>query len=48
MMCVKPDIDSAGNMTKAPEYQQFILEGSEFKKYENLWWQRVETYYLST
>ena len=47
MMCVKPDIDSSGNMTKAPEYQQFILEGEEFKKYENLWWQRVEMYYLS-
>jgi hypothetical protein len=28
-----------------PEYQEFILEGAEFDKYTQQWWDRVETYY---
>ena len=28
-------------------YQEFIIEGSEFDHYSNLWWDRVESYYLS-
>lgn len=27
-------------------YQEFIIEGSEFDKYSNMWWNRVEEYYL--
>lgn len=27
-------------------YQEFIIEGDEFDKYSNLWWQRVEKYYM--
>lgn len=26
-------------------YQEFILEGAEFEKYTNMWWDRVEEYY---
>lgn len=31
--------------SKDCEYQEFILEGDEFQKYTNLWWDRVESYY---
>jgi genome maintenance exonuclease 1 len=27
-------------------YQEFIVEGNEFDKYSDLWWKRVESYYL--
>lgn len=30
----------------ANEYQEFILEGEDFEKYRDLWWRRVEAYYL--
>ena len=40
MMCVKPKDE-----VSLPVYQEFILEGTEFDKYANLWWERVETYY---
>ena len=26
-------------------YQEFIVEGAEFQKYSNIWWQRTEEYY---
>lgn len=47
MMCVKPEISATGQIVSTPEYQEFILEGNDFAHYENLWWQRVESYYLS-
>ena len=28
------------------EYQEFILEGNEFKKYEQIMWKRLEQYYM--
>jgi genome maintenance exonuclease 1 len=28
------------------EYQEFVLEGNEFKTFVNRWWERVEQYYL--
>jgi genome maintenance exonuclease 1 len=28
-------------------YQEFILEGSEFDKYTDIWFKRVEQYYLT-
>ena len=31
--------------SKDYEYQEFILEGSEFTKYVNKWWDRVDMYY---
>lgn len=47
MMCVKPEITEAGRIVGDPEYQEFILEGADFDHYENMWWQRVEQYYMS-
>ncbi len=29
------------------EYQEFIIEGLEYDKYKDLWWKRVEDYYVS-
>ena len=46
-MSVKPKVDeSTGNLLSKPEYQEFILEGTEYDKYVDLWWRRVEQYYL--
>jgi hypothetical protein len=36
MMCVRSD---------PPQYLEFDLKGSEFAKYENQWWDKVEQYY---
>jgi len=46
LMCVKPAVDDQMNMTTQPEYQEFVLEGREFDKYCDLWWKKVEQYYL--
>jgi hypothetical protein len=46
MMCVKPEVNDRGIIVKDPEYQEFILEGSEYSKYRDMWWRRVEQYYL--
>lgn len=47
LMCVKPDVDAEFNFIKEPEYQEFVLEGTEYEKYRSMWWDRVEQYYLS-
>lgn len=46
LMCVKPEVDEMGNVLTKPEYQEFILEGSEFEHYRQQWWKRVEQFYL--
>jgi genome maintenance exonuclease 1 len=46
MMCIKPDLDPDGLMVGVPIYQEFILEGSDYDKFRDLWWRRVEQYYL--
>jgi genome maintenance exonuclease 1 len=46
LMCVKPDVDEQFNIIKPPQYQEFLLEGTEFEKYRSLWWHRVEQYYM--
>ena len=46
LMCVKPDLDDQFNIIKPPEYQEFVLEGAEFDRYRDLWWRKVEQYYL--
>lgn len=46
LMCVKPDVDEQFNIVKPPQYQEFVLEGSEFDRYRSLWWHRVEQYYM--
>ena len=45
LMCVKPEMDANQNVKSQPQYLEFILEGSEFEHYRNLWWQRLEQYY---
>jgi genome maintenance exonuclease 1 len=45
MMSVKPDLDKDGLMVGKPKYLEFVLEGSEYTKYVDLWWRRVEEYY---
>ena len=46
LMCVKPETDANMTITKPPEYQEFVLAGAEFELYRQLWWQRVEQYYM--
>jgi len=46
LMCVKPAVDEQMNMLTEPEYQEFVLEGQEFDRYRDLWWKKVEQYYM--
>ena len=46
LMCVKPEIDHNNSIIKPPEYQEFVLEGSEYDRYRDQWWRKVEQYYL--
>ena len=46
-MCVKPEVDEQNNIIKPPEYQEFVLESSDFDRWEQAWWQRLEQYYTS-
>jgi genome maintenance exonuclease 1 len=46
LMCVKPDLNEQMETIKPPEYQEFILAGTEFEHYRQLWWKRVEQYYM--
>lgn len=46
LMCVKPDLDANHMIIGEPKYQEFVLEGAEFDKYRDLWWRRVEQFYL--
>lgn len=47
MMCVKPEVNNSGKIIGAPEYQEFVLEGDDWAKYEQQMWNRIEAYYLS-
>ena len=46
LMCIKPDLDADHMIIGEPKYQEFVLEGAEFDKYRDLWWRRVEQFYL--
>jgi genome maintenance exonuclease 1 len=46
LMCQQPKELSPG-VFDTPIYQEFILEGTEFNKYANMWNKRVEQYYLN-
>lgn len=46
MMSVKPDLDKDGLMIGKPQYLEFILDGTEYNKYANMWWKKVEEYYI--
>lgn len=46
LMCVKPETDQMGNLLTQPVYQEFVLEGAEYSRYCDLWWKKVEQYYM--
>ena len=46
LMCVKPELDENNIVVGLPEYQEFVIEGTEFDLYRQAWWQRVEQYYM--
>lgn len=48
LMCVKPEQDANLAIKSQPQYQEFVLEGAEFKHYCNEWWKRLELYYLTS
>ena len=48
LMCVKPDVDSMGNLLTQPVYQEFTLESKDFDYWADQWWRRLEQYYLRT
>lgn len=47
LMCVRPEVDAQFNITKPPEYQEFVLEPEDFDHWEQQWWRRLELYYLT-
>ena len=47
LMCVRPETDNRFNITKPPEYQEFVLEAQDFDHWEQQWWKRLELYYLT-
>jgi hypothetical protein len=46
LMCIKPEVDAMQNVISPPVYQEFVLEGAEFDRYRDLWWRKVEEYYI--
>ena len=48
LMCVKPPVDEMGRPTAHPEYQEFVLEPTDFDHWADAWWRRLEQYYLLT
>ena len=47
LMCVRPETDDLGNVITEPQYQEWIVEGTEFDQWVQRWWARVEQYYQS-
>ena len=45
LMCIKPEIDHNNQITKQPQYQEFVIEGANFEHYRQQWWKRVEQFY---
>jgi genome maintenance exonuclease 1 len=46
LMCVRPPEISPG-VWGEPQYQQFILEPTDFDMWANRWWDRVSEYYTN-
>jgi len=44
LMCVKPEQVKPGVFHKQ-KYQEWVIEGKEFKKWKDVWWKRVEEFY---
>ena len=45
LMCVQPKMNDKFDIINPPQYQEFILEGTEFEYYRDKWWRRLEEYY---
>lgn len=45
LMCVRPDMDDQGQITRDPQYQEFVIEGADWDQARDAWWRRVEQYY---
>lgn len=48
LMCVRPEVnpDTQEPITE-PQYQEFILEPTDFDRWEQIWWKRLELYYTN-
>lgn len=46
LMCVRPEEVEPGVYKTQPQYQQWIIEGADFRHWTNEWWKRVEQYYM--
>ncbi len=47
LMAVKPEVHKETmEPLHRPQYQEFILDGSDYDKYVDLWWKRLEQYYM--
>lgn len=44
LMCVKPTEHADGTFG-SPEYQEFVVEGSDWDHWRDQWWRRLEQYY---
>jgi ATP-dependent exoDNAse (exonuclease V) beta subunit len=44
MMCAKPE-ELGKNLWSEPVYQEFVVDGSDFKFWTNCWWDRLQEYY---
>jgi genome maintenance exonuclease 1 len=44
LMCVRPTEHSDGTFG-SPEYQEFVVEGSDWDNWRSQWWHRLEQYY---
>lgn len=42
-MCVKPEL--VNNTWTKPQYIEFVIEGNEYDKYQDMWYKRLEQYY---
>ena len=45
LMCVKPDMDDQGTILGQPQYQEFVVEGTDWDHWRDQWWRRLEQYY---
>jgi genome maintenance exonuclease 1 len=46
LMAVQPKLQADGTYT-TPEYQEFVIEGDEFKYWSDEWTKKIELYYLT-
>lgn len=45
LMCVRPETDEQGHLVKPPQYQEFVIQGSDFMYWRDQWWRRLEQYF---